>query len=396
MKKILQLSTYPLENAMQASRGRASQIRKYFENHRCKVKTISLTGLAHNYNRNTEYFLRDSELSTAVVVPFCEDYATSLICQSGEVYKFLKNKIADYKPDIIFLEKVWLWPAVRNMLREKVIPISMPIVYSSHNVEYLTKKSLFDKFEMRNNEVKSVIKDIYDLEKDICEMSQCVIACSKSDGDIFLEMGAKAIKICPNGAMRINENAKLTSYLLNGLGMRNYALFSGSAYPVNAIGFWEMMGDSLAWLPPEYMVIVVGGVSKILEDFMSQKAKLYDLVNIERIKRITCVSEELLTSLIINASVILLPVTIDRGANLITAEAIASCKPIVSTSLALNGFDFIGEVPSLKVTDNKQKYIKNVYDALNVSRDMSMYKGENIFREMIYWENTLKELGELL
>jgi hypothetical protein len=48
------------------------------------------------------------------------------------------------------------------------------------------------------------------------------------------------------------------------------------------------------------------------------------------------------------------------------------------------------------VTDNKQKYIKNVYDALNVSRDMSMYKGENIFREMIYWENTLKELGELL
>lgn len=396
MKKILQLSTYPIMEPLHGGQIRVSQIRKFFEDENCIVRSLSLSEKTHgHYDPENDFLIDGNELYSLVNVHFCADYATSLLSVKGEAFEFLKERIIDFKPDIILVEQVWLWPAVKKLIHENYLPRKTKVIYSSQNIEYQTKKSLLESHNMSGMKENEVINGIHELEKDICEQADYVIACTKIDGNTFSSMGAKETIICRNGVKRRRIDPKVSEDLKIDLNGRKYALFVGSAYPPNAQGFWEMLGESMAWLPPEYIIIAAGGVSSILENYMPESAKLYSNVSFSRIKRVGFVTEELLASLLDNASVILLPITVGGGSNLKTAEAIASGKPVIATPKACRGFNFVNNLSNFTITNQQQEFIARTSYYLTVDSTTKIMN-EHHLRESVYWSICLEPLNLIL
>lgn len=396
MKKILQLSTYPIKNPLHGGQIRVSQIRKYFEQNNCIVKSLSLSEMSHGDYTEDDMLLNDYELSSLVSVYFCTDYATSLISVKGKYFEFLKKNILAFDPDVIMVEQVWLWPAVKRLIEEKHLKSDIKIVYSSHNIEYKTKKSLLDSHGIHGNNVGEVIEGIRKLEIDICKASEIVVCCTQIDADEFTNMGTKNTIIANNGVAKRNTDQKQLQNIKDILWGRKYILFVGSAYPPNAQGFWDMMGKSMAFLPPDVVIVVAGGVSKIIENYMPESAKLYSYVSMDRIKRLGFVSEELLGTLVENASVIILPITVGGGSNLKTAEAIASGRPVVATETACRGFDFVDKLSNFFVAKDDTEFISSITNFLNFELKNVFSEEEKDLRKSVYWENCIQPLNLLL
>ena len=396
MKKILQLSTYPIKNPLHGGQIRVSQIRKFFEQNNYIVKSLSLSEMSHLDYSEDDMILNADELNSLVTVDFCTDYATSLISVKDKYFEFLKKNILDFNPDIILLEQPWLYPAIKKMLDEKYLKSDIKIIYSSQNIEYKTKKSLLESHFQTGKNVDEVINAIKKLEYDLCQISSAVICCTQIDADEFINMGAKTTIVCNNGVSKRTENQIDLQQIDESLNGRKYILFIGSAYPPNALGFWEMMGESLAYLPPDCNILVAGGVSNNIEHYMPENAKLYSFVNMDKIKKLGFLSEEFLAALIQKASIILFPITVGGGSNLKTAEAIASQRPVVATTVACRGFDFVKQLSNFKIADNKNDFIKSIKIFLESNTLNEISQTQEDLRNSVYWENTLKRLKEIL
>lgn len=390
--KILQLSTYPIVNPLHGGQIRVSQIRKYLEAKGHHVKSISLSETSHGFYSKDDFLMSEQELTKSVKTPLCTDYATAVLSSEGKPFEFLQKHIHSFMPDVIFLEQPWLWPAIKKMIANHELPSHIRIIYSSQNVEYQTKKKLLESHKIPNPQIDDTLEYIFQLEQDVCIHAHSVIACTKEDAFSFQALGARDSIVCNNGiAPKANDEA-ISKKLLEDLNGRKYALFVGSAYPPNALGFWEMLGHSLAWLPPEYIIIVAGGVSTLLESYMPKEAKLFAHVSLDRLKRVGLVTEELLSALISNASVILLPITVGGGSNLKTAEAIASLRPVVATTTACRGFESAKHLSDFYITDNQKEFCHATLSYLCNLSQVALTKEEMLVRKSVYWEETLKEV----
>jgi len=398
MKKVLQLSLYPIVKPLHGGQIRVSQIRKFFEGKNCIVKSLSVTVMSHEHYSDDDYLVSDYDIYEKLPVSFCDDYAISLMCDEGKIFRFLHNKILDFDPDLILVEQAWLWPAVKKVKQNGELKPSVKILYSSHNTEYKTKKFLFDEHDMNDEQAETVIKGIYNLEKELCFESDITIACTISDIQECKELGSTETILAPNGVAKRPIDAEVSKSIQDSICGYKFVLFIGSAYPPNAAGFWKLLGTSLAWLPPEHVIFVVGGVSKIIDVYKPDNSELFNHVAYERIKKIGQVSEEILASLIDTASVIIMPITIGGGSNLKTAEAIASGKPVVATTKACRGFDFIDKLSNFYVADDSAVFINHIQNILsdkNITNTM-FSEEEQKLRKQVYWENTLISLEKLL
>lgn len=392
MKKVLQLSTYPITNPLHGGQIRVHEIRQFLEDHGCLVKSISLSEDSHKFYSDDDFIINRTDLGSTLV-PFCSDYETSILSENGKYFDFIKKYMEDFKPDYIFIEQAWLWPAIK-----KYISINnqkeYTIIYSSHNVEYITKSNLLADHNIEGECVDKVIHGIYELEKDLCSNSSYVIACTKTDADILSrEFGCNNIIIANNGVKK-RDNSDTIS--IDFIKYKKYIFFVGSAYPPNAKGFWNMLGSSLAFLPPDCNILVAGGVSDILEHYMPQEYKLFSHVSLDRIKRISFVSESVLNTLISNASAIILPIVVGGGSNLKTAEAIAACKPVIATTVACRGFDFVDKLSNFFIADNNEEFIKYILYSLNVENLDIINQDEKKLRESVYWDETLKSITKII
>ena len=393
MKKILQLSTYPILKPLHGGQIRVSKIREFFEKKACIVKSISLSEMSHMFYSKDDFLLSAEELNMLTDTPFSTDFATSQISSKGKAFEFIKKHVISLEPDIIFLEQVWLWNAVKKLKKQNFISSDVKIIYSSQNVEYKTKRALFDS---HNIKADKIIAQIFEMEKELVQFADTVVACTQDDIEEFKQIGAKDTMLCNNGVSIAKIDKKISDKLMDDLAGRKYILFVGSAYPPNALGFWEMVGNSLAWLPPEYIVLSVGGVSKILQDYQKQDSAIFDYVSLDRLKRVGFVSEKLLSSLLYNATVIILPITVGGGSNLKTAEAIASLRPVVATSKACRGFDFTDKLSNFKIRDDRASFIEAIQGFLGKKVDLSLLESEKRLRMTVNWENTLEPLKKFI
>jgi glycosyltransferase involved in cell wall biosynthesis len=397
MKKVLQLSTYPIVNPLHGGQIRISEIRKYLEGKGCFVKSISISERTHQSYSADDFLVDQEKMDEITDVPFCSDFATSVLCESGEYFEFIKKEVKLYNPDILFVEQAWLWPAIKRLVEQRNIKSTATIVYSSHNVEYQTKKDILISHGLSVPKIDQVIEKIRALEQDICRHADYVVSVSKSDASEFAQLGARKILLCQNGVANRVEDAHSRDQLDAALNKRKYVLFVGSAYPPNAQGFWSLLGSSLAFLPPDNIIVIAGGVSKIIEEYMPDNGKLFANVNMNRLKLMGFVSENVLNSLVKSASVIILPIVTGGGSNLKTAEAIASSRPVVATSIACRGYDFINQLDNFEVADDPIVFRREIVKSLDVKIIDTFMSPEKVrLRESVYWDNVLLDLDQIL
>lgn len=395
-KKVIQFSTYPIEYPNHGGQIRVSQIKSILESRGYDVHNISISEAGHEHYTCEDLVVDQLDVDSKIDVPFCGDIATSILCESGRYFDFIKHEIKKIQPDIFFIEQPWLWPAVKLTLENKLDNVF--IVYSSQNVEYLTKKSILEGHGIYRHDVIDKIKE---LEIDLCLNSDLVISVSESDKNEFLGLGAENVVVCPNGVRKkCAVDSDIQWVVRNALNGRKYAFFVGSAYPPNALGFWKQMNNSLSFLHHDEMIVVAGGVSDIILPYGQADAGISLQINQKKLICLGKVSDSVLDVFLENASAIILPITSGGGSNLKTAEAIYSCRPVVATKTAVRGHDTntLSALSNFVICDDDDtKLFRNsISKFLKISRSASFTNHEKSFRNSVLWENTLMNLVTFL
>jgi len=185
--KVVQLSTYPIVEPRHGGQIRVFNIKKKLESLGCEVLSLSISEPSHSaYSSTDDYVVNLSNFKQPYGLPFCTDLLTSYeSVNNSKIFSFLKNKILDFNPDFYFIEQVWLWPAIKEMIRKKYIKRDkIKIIYSSQNIESETKKTILNKFCIQN--IDQVISDIQNLEEDLVNNADFIISVTDDD-DVYFQ-----------------------------------------------------------------------------------------------------------------------------------------------------------------------------------------------------------------
>jgi glycosyltransferase involved in cell wall biosynthesis len=384
-------------NPMHGGQIRVSEIASHLKRLGHVVQSISICESNHaNYERGSDFIFDTRILNNPFELPFCNDVLTAMYSGSGAILNFIRKKIVQFEPNVIFLEQGWLWPALQQLLKEGVLNRNnVKIIYSSHNIESKTKEQILKKHSFNESRIKEVVEYIENLENSLIRSADATICVTESDLNYFQRNVTGRFFLAPNGVARQKLNPNATKAVKNIVGEKQYLLFVGSAYPPNASGFWDMLGPSLSFLTPNQGIVVVGGVGEILFPYAPTTSEISLLVNELLVIRTGKVTSEILQALIEGAKGIILPIMTGGGSNLKTAEAIAARKPVVSTSLGCRGYDFVNRLSDFTVTDNAVDFKLSCKKVLQSNGSMEIDLAENTLRESVYWESALKEVGKI-
>jgi glycosyltransferase involved in cell wall biosynthesis len=252
------------------------------------------------------------------------------------------------QPDLLQFEEPFLWPVVRRLRAEGLLD-RVAIVHSSYNFETVAWRHRSVPGARVSGET---LRDITALEREIAASCDLVVAVSDSDAEEFRVIGAAHVCVAANGVASLSraDARAVGAYLPSGTP---YALFVSSAHPPNAYGLVDLAAAATGH-PIRHGEILIGGRVGSLVRGASNFRKAGRIL--ERARFLGWVDDALLGALYAGARAVILPKTMGGGSNLKTAEALASGRPIVATTLAFEGFERFADLPGVTIADEPDRF----------------------------------------
>jgi glycosyltransferase involved in cell wall biosynthesis len=321
----------------------------------------------------------------AWLVHIADYYSAFAVSESPNLAAELMDQIHAAHPDVICLQHPWTWPLVRRLPEVKSGAIR--IVYSSHNVETALKQRML---EHAGVEVPpDVLGDVASLEHDLVKSASFTIACTQADAESFRAWGATRVVVASNGA-----DLKRRDHLVRVVppplcSNHRFGLFIATQYEPNVGGFFRYLAPALVRLRPNTRIVVAGTVSDgINAEIAARSLGHYDN---RRLITLGFVEDPVLDALIANASALLLPIEYGGGSHLKTAEALASGRPIIGTSVSFRGFSEYQRLPRVTIVDTPELFEAAVHRSLSTP---SLPVADFDLPREIGWDTTLSPILE--
>lgn len=385
--QILQVTTYSLDNPRHGGQIRCSEIRKKLEKMGNKVDSLCIIQSHEKSKKNphikaTEQTWRVSQHLREILT----DVDLHFTFQTEKWQAEIQKQVDINRFDLVIIEQPWMYKPITMAFR--LARRTPSFVYSSQNVEAPLKAAILGylgKFTTEEIEqVKSVVEKI---ENDAALSSQLTVAVSPNDSEYFDQLGAKNV-IASNGTNFQNEQ----NFDFHSTSEK-YFLFVGSGHPPNFEGFNKFLGDSLAYLPPDFKIYCVGSVCHLIREWAEAGGAAGTFSSRSRL--IGEVTEEQLAALINSAQAILLPINTGGGSNLKTAEALASGKTVISTPVAMRGFEnWIGQ-PGVYVDGTPAEFRKQVYRIAAQGDNSAQFPRQSSKQKPLSWSDALSSLEVL-
>ncbi len=388
--RILQLSTYPTQVPRHGGQARIANIRATLSAPGHDVRALAVYE-PENYGgdlvgRHDIAFPQSSPFRDSAL-PYCTDYASGdFLAGDPTAYGEFAQFALAFAPDAIMLEQPWLLPAVERLRREHP-GLRFRLVYSSQNIEAPLKREILD--GLPADRVDAIAGRIELRQRAAARAADLTIAVTDADRKVLADFGARRVIVAHNGIVERELDPKVVRDWTWFLGSRRFALFVGSAYPPNGIGFWNMFGPSLAFLAPDQCILAVGGVSGLVPQHPMYKA--WEAINASRLELAGIQSEEALAALLALAHCIVLPITRGGGSNIKTAEAIRSGKPVIGTSKSFRGYEATLGLPHVYRTDDAFEFRNLTKAALEETLPVAG-PDDPALRRSVLWSETLAEL----
>ncbi len=397
-KKILILSTYPVEEPLHGGQKRVEAIIKFYKDHFLDVKFVAV------FHRKyfDKYGVDDIPIEDAGIIKNMEEapFASDLI--SGEAIYYdtntrqrLKLLLQQYRPDIIQMEQIYPFAGIELLLPE--ISLKPKLILSAQNDETRLKKDIFSGIRMPKKEKERLLEKIEGLEKRAIKNANLVIAVNKSDAQKYVELGAKKCIVIPNGIAKITPTPAALAHwrkFKDDHKVEKLVTFVGSAHPPNLTGFHEMIGTDLSFLPNTACIMLAGGISNyIQQEYGSDKAWAKKFW--KKAWPLGSLSDDNLAGLIQQSEVIVLPIVYGVGSNLKTAEAILADKKVVATTLAFSTFEEYRALPNIHLADSQQNFKQSIIDAID-SAQVKRSQKQMELAEKVQWQYCLEPLGDTL
>lgn len=384
--RVLQVTTYSLDTPRHGGQIRCTKVKERIESDGHVVDTVCVIQPHENSKKNK--FVKvfgDGLPRLSGLGPNFPDVALDRIFDLEQWATSLAKSISNDLYDVVLVEQPWMFrPVYKHFTKSGKRPA---FVYSGHNneVELKTSIALTLGISTRLN-VEFVAKEAKRIETFAIKHSDLVIAVTAVDADYYSSLGAKRILLAQNAVERMPARTPKTP----SAEILKYFLFVGSAHIPNLKGFQEMLGSSLAFLPPDFKVVCAGSVCDLIHAWM-QKEELGGAYQ-SRIHLAGQVSDEELKELIERCRAILLPITSGSGSNLKTAEAIASGKPVVATGIAMRGFEPWIYEPGIHVADSHVEFVAQISRLLTSDVAGKVITRKSSPSNPLYWDDALADL----
>lgn len=316
-------------------------------------------------------------------IPLIDDLTSGRYASQDERAYADITRLVQGAPAIVHLEQPWLLPLVLRWKREGKIPAAR-IVYGSQNIEAPLKQAILAHYGIA--EAQAIAAEIALLEHEACRQADLILAVSDSDRRALAKLTASPVVLAANGIAPWHADRGTLPGRLCRLSAAPFALFVGSAHPPNISGFFETLGDTLGFLPPDRKICIVGSVGPHIvghPDFLR-----WEPLNASRVCMFGLVDDAVLAALKTLAHVIILPITEGGGSNIKTAEALYSGKYVIGTPTSFRGFDDFLDMPGVHLAASPQAFRSTLQRLLQTSPLVPDPAWKDR-RQRLLWEHTL-------
>lgn len=400
-KKVLIISTYPVVDAQHGGQKRVEALIKSYRRHGFEVRSTAIFRKDF-YPDWGEYDIpleKPSEQPDPISMYTTDIWAGKMLLEDSNAQSAMRQQLTEFNPDIIQIEQMFPYYGLESLL--EATGWNGKLVYSSHNLEYELKESIIANVNAPSADIKAVIQDIKNKEKELVKNADMVIACTEHDVGVYKEWGAQNIVLAQNGIhARAGNHSHAEGWRTKyrERGVEKIILYIGSAHPPNLLGYEKMVGYGLGFLPADTRLLFVGGVADIVRQALESQPNYIRVAFGLRAEFIGRVSEDDIAALLTIADTIILPITEGGGSNLKTAEAILADAKVVATDYALRSYESYMNLPNLYVANNKSDFCGAIRQAIAADK-RERTSEEQSLASKVKWESVLNEaaikIGEL-
>jgi len=285
------------------------------------------------------------------------------------------------KSDVIVIAHPWLYPILKTdiYLKHKIL------VYDSHNCEVILREQILGETPF----ARCLTKMVKFVEKELCEDSDLIIACSESDKEQYEKLyniDPNKIEVFPNSVFVdkidiVDKEIRRKSKEKLKIDQKT-AIFIGSEYYPN-VEAGKYITEKLAQECPNVYFLVVGGVGNKLGSRDKKNVKIFGNVSEEEKKLLYAASD-----IAIN------PMLSGSGTNIKMLDYLASGIPTVASPMGARGIDNDGHFIVTDVS-NFPKEIDNILSDQNLYKELST-NGRMLVEKRYDWNKISRKLGNRL
>jgi hypothetical protein len=234
------------------------------------------------------------------------------------------------------------------------------------------------------------------VETELAQAADVIWAVSEADATRLRELGqrTRGVYVFGNGVgLPDIDPSQATQWARAHLPALPFATFISSYHLPNAVGFFAMLSDSMAFLPPDAQLVIAGGICNYLTE--APEFVRWRDINQSRTRLLGVVEDVGIAALRQQAHVFVLPIVSGGGSNIKTAEALISGHYVLCTSTAMRGFDAYAQAPGVFVEDDPARFRARLAELL-YQPALALSPQDLEQRRQLLWENTLAGMGEQL
>ena len=352
-KKILQFTTYSIENPDHGGKMRCHSIREALRA-RFDVRTLSVEPAPANGSDGFAFGVESAALYAKVGDGAFSDWgAAVMLLETPALWEDLKAKVAGYAPDAILLEQPFLWPVVSRLMDEHVVGGDCQLINSSHNNEVVLKRDIYSKL-MKPEAYRDQLAFVGEIEREATRRAALSIAVSETDCEYLESMEPRGpVLLYRNGHAGIGDTTRREHWRAEFReSARNY-VFVGSWHMPNIVGLKRLVDAGLLGENPQKMKLwVFGGAGPGLCATHS--------IELGESSVLRCpgrMSADDIDSAIMESDGVILPIWDGGGSNLKTAQGLLSGRPIIASAFAFRGMEEHKDAPGVVVVDTPEEII---------------------------------------
>lgn len=335
--KILQIPYYPIRHPISGGQRRTANLRGLLSDLGHRVTTMAISPHRGDGEAEEDDIVLSLEQHAWVFrVPHHFELRLAQAASFSEpLCRRIEGAFRREDPDLVWLEHPFLW----SLLEDYIAAEALPVIYSSHNVEWKMKQELLAVTRIFD---PLAVHEIKDLEEDLARRAQAIVCCSEDDGSYYRSLSARTVMVIPNGAdvPSVADEAgafhSIRSYCSDAFAVPTFCYVSSYHEP-NWQGFVELVLEPLSSREPvdPMVILLIGGIGR----FYRSRRGGQTLPEGIKVATITDASEDVKNLSLLKSDAVLLPIRVGGGTNLKTAEALLSGKAIIATSRAFRGFE---------------------------------------------------------
>jgi glycosyltransferase involved in cell wall biosynthesis len=397
--KVLQLSTYPISPRIHGGQRRCGAINDAFQRNGVDVLYVSVgRPIKNELPPGQVHIAVTKELADSLEVNhLLEDILLGqhIFRDSTTRDPFLQH-VKRFRPNVVVVEQPYVWPGLKELFAEGRMA-ELPVVFSSHNIEYAMKEELHTR-SLPPSERGPAVDMVRHWEEELCEHSELVVSVSEADAEVLRGMGAANCAVVRNGNDRKRATPEKvhewTERLLDK-SFKRFALFVSSGHLPNCLDFEQMVGRFLGYLPPETGIVVAGSAAYLID--RNNLCNSRDNLSRSRLSLHEHIGDDDLAALLQLTSAILLPVRRGGGSNIKTVEALFSGRPVIGTTYAFRSFEEFAGLDRVRICDEPGDFRATMQQTLLDPKAIPTradYWSEQL--NSITWDNLGNEFVDLM